>query len=808
MQAMTSHHPAAAEAYIRHQWALVPIPPGTKGPNTKGWNRPENAVRDTNQIPSGAGMGLAHAWSQTMALDVDEWDRAVVELAEHGISLPGLFEADNAVTINSGRAGHGKLLYRMPDGLILPSKKLIDQRPDGSKYNYLDFRCGTSNGATVQDVLPPTTHPDTKQPYTWGGLGKWENLPLIPPELLAYWQSLLQTDAQRTIPTGQPLKASWNEINHALGFITPDIDRDNWVAVGMALHWAGQHSGDGEAAFWVWHDWSAGPDNSPADKYPGAEELQTIWRSFRPDQGRTVATLFGLAKAGGWRRPQPSPLELFGPPEEQPEALDIFAAIQAKQPAPDLLHWPEILRRRADEVSASVGCDVLVPLLAGLSAVSAVAHAGSTLTLKAGFKVRPIIWLMAIGDPGAKKTPGADPMLAPLVPMEMEHHEQHDRDLLDYDAAVMVHETARAAYLEYQMDGERVGNEVPPEVPDAPRRPQPLRLKITDITTQKVVKMLESRPEGLLCHLDEMASWIRKATDPRTSDDRSVWTQSHNGGHYALDRVGSGSISIENMAISIYGNVQPRVLKESIERLSQDGLLQRFLPVTLRRNLVNKGDNMPEFLQSGDQWDSVLRGIHALGRRHYQLSPEAYGVFDQFRDWYDATLEEENVLMANSVYLNSFAKLEGQVGRIAFLFHLLESPLDVSVTKETMRRACDLMVEFIVPSMRYVYGEVAGLTKSSLESWVAHHLLTVETETISLSSLKKSARRQIPTGMKDWDKVTLLKDVMQVLEEYQWVIKYEEGTNNHVMWMINPAVRQGYEQQRAYVQQLRARRRK
>ena len=37
-------HPASIDAYIRHGWSLVPIPAGTKGPRTPGWNIKTNAL--------------------------------------------------------------------------------------------------------------------------------------------------------------------------------------------------------------------------------------------------------------------------------------------------------------------------------------------------------------------------------------------------------------------------------------------------------------------------------------------------------------------------------------------------------------------------------------------------------------------------------------------------------------------------------------------------------------------------------------------------------------------------------------------
>ena len=83
-------HPASIDAYIRHGWSLVPIPAGTKGPRTPGWNIKTNALKDQNDLPTGYGIGLAHAYSGTMALDIDDWDATVTLLAEHKIDLQAL----------------------------------------------------------------------------------------------------------------------------------------------------------------------------------------------------------------------------------------------------------------------------------------------------------------------------------------------------------------------------------------------------------------------------------------------------------------------------------------------------------------------------------------------------------------------------------------------------------------------------------------------------------------------------------------------------------------------------------------------
>ncbi len=60
--------------------------------------------------------------------------------------------------------------------------------PKMTQITILEFRCGTCDGLTVQDVLPPSIHPDTGQPYKWGGKGNWQAIPVIPAALLAIWQ--------------------------------------------------------------------------------------------------------------------------------------------------------------------------------------------------------------------------------------------------------------------------------------------------------------------------------------------------------------------------------------------------------------------------------------------------------------------------------------------------------------------------------------------------------------------------------------------------------------------------------------------
>lgn len=294
------------QAYVDHGWSLVPIPPSSKGPRTAGWNRRENALQSSADLPEGWGIGLAHAYSGTMALDIDELTTATAMLADYGIDLQALLDAPDAVQITSGREGRAKLLYRLPLGTVLPSKKI-----SAGEQTVYELRCATSNGLTVQDVLPSTApHPQTGLPYRWAGRGHWRRLPAIPQELLALWQSMLVTESATPSPSPRDaVHADWAEIGSALSAIPPSCSRDDWIKVGMALHRAGSDAASLDHAFEVWNTWS-----KPSSKYPGEAQMLSQWRSFKDDKatGVTLGTLFKLARDAGWEKPVPDVSGLFG----------------------------------------------------------------------------------------------------------------------------------------------------------------------------------------------------------------------------------------------------------------------------------------------------------------------------------------------------------------------------------------------------------------------------------------------------------------------------------------------------------------
>ena len=175
----------SATQYVEHGFALVSIPHGKKGPKKKGWNRRENAITTPKAAAklNGHNIGLLHEWSATCAIDIDNLKRARAFLSKESIDLSDLLIASDAVQIVSGKQNRAKLIYRLPKRVSpLPHRKLAD--------GALELRC-----AGVQDVLPPSIHPETGKPYTWRG--NWRKLPKLPRSVLSLWRKKGGNDSSK-----------------------------------------------------------------------------------------------------------------------------------------------------------------------------------------------------------------------------------------------------------------------------------------------------------------------------------------------------------------------------------------------------------------------------------------------------------------------------------------------------------------------------------------------------------------------------------------------------------------------------------
>jgi len=281
--------------------ALVTMPIGTKGPQKKNWNCLHNSIRHpATQCFDNKNIGLAHAFcspSPTGAIDIDNEEHASRWLASHGISLDFLVQARDSVVIKSGKKLSLKLLYRLPlDCKPLESKKIAG--PDG--LSALEFRCATKEGKTVQDVLPPSVHPDGHQ-YRWIGNGNPLHIPEIPNELLDLWKLLISNgsrvafrhQASSLVAHKRPESPRQvATILDALNYINADCSYEIWRNVVWAILSTGWLCAEDMALKWS----KTAPERFDWDSF------WLVANSYIPDlpDGISVGTIYHRARLGGW----------------------------------------------------------------------------------------------------------------------------------------------------------------------------------------------------------------------------------------------------------------------------------------------------------------------------------------------------------------------------------------------------------------------------------------------------------------------------------------------------------------------------
>lgn len=200
--------------------ALVPIEPGEKFPKGEGWNQPGGYITDPAQARAfwhqhpRHNMGVVLGPSRVCSVDVDDVPATRIVLADLlGMDLDAMAEQYPTVVGNPARF---RMLFRVPDGVELNRHALSwphQDDPDGSRFKALMAQAKAAREAgdtagdaaaraeadtikrftvvelragLVQDVLPPSIHPETRRPYEWR-TPPADGLPVLPDALLAAW---------------------------------------------------------------------------------------------------------------------------------------------------------------------------------------------------------------------------------------------------------------------------------------------------------------------------------------------------------------------------------------------------------------------------------------------------------------------------------------------------------------------------------------------------------------------------------------------------------------------------------------------
>ncbi|MES9868079.1 MAG: DUF3987 domain-containing protein [Sedimenticola sp.] len=614
---------------------------------------------------------------------------------------------------------------------------------------------------------------------------------------------MIDQDSHRVIPSGDQLNASWDEIKSALYRIPPDIDRDSWVAIGMALNWAGTQTGQEEDAFYLWDQWSQGTPMAPCTKYRGQQDLVAPWRSFRPESGRTIATLFGIAKEHGWKRPQPTADEIFKG-VGWPEPLNIFSPLGNEGSGFNPEHWPQVIAAQAEEVSKRTGADSLLAAASALAHTVPVCHDAHRIQPKKhdeSWTERPCLWLTTVGPPSAKKSPTDSYHARPLKNAEELLAKDYEHKYAQYQNELTLYQVQKKCW-ERDAKKSDTGKEVASamlSMPQEPQKPDFKRYTVQDITLEKLADVCSQNNGGIAVMMDELTGWFGSMDAYKNGGkDRPAYLSAYNGSLYTVDRK-SGTTHIDNWSVSIYGGIQPRKLGDLLKKSSEDGLIQRFAIVHVGE--AGPGLDIPQDMAVQGRYDAVINRLATdyktledypsvlTPRFQYRLSEDAQHIADEARK----KIEGLAYLDFPTAVVEALSKAVAQMFRIALVFHLIEC-VDTSeampqplVQADTMGRASRLMLECLIPSMVNFYLE--HVDHGSDSRWIASHIISRDPP-IERITEREIYRYHNRIGKLDSEyRKRAIADAMEALELAEWVNPVEAPRGKHVSeWIINPRV--------------------
>ena len=116
-----------------------------------------------------------------------------------------------------------------------------------------------------------------------------------------------------------------------------------------------------------------------------------------------------------------------------------------------------------------------------------------------------------------------------------------------------------------------------------------------------------------------------------------------------------------------------------------------------------------------------------------------------------------------------------------------------------MTRAIEMIEKYLVPALDYMHN--LDNDEESIEKWVADHIVTGNEETITLSDVKRSARRRTE-HLSAMQQTEAILAALAMLERLQWIAKTEE-TRQTTRYLVNPSIREKFKKRRDEVVRIK-----
>ncbi|MBU2942935.1 YfjI family protein [Shimia thalassica] len=334
---------------------------------------------------------------------------------------------------------------------------------------------------------------------------------------------------------------------------------------------------------------------------------------------------------------------------------------------------------------------------------------------RTGWTAPPVLWVMAIGQPSAGKSPALKAALAPLREIEKAERRKVEADYKEWEKKSDLAKMAEGVWKAKVKDALKEG-EAPPVEPEDMRLPPPPhvpRLVSNDATIEKFALILAKQPKGALQYRDELAGWLNSMDRYSGASDRTFWLESFGGDSYTVERMSRDPLTVEHLSVSVLGGIQPDPLKTLLFNTDDDGLVARFIPIWPEPAPIKRPSTRPNDAYIKCIYNK-LYGLELYEDEAGDLRPqlvyftnEAEALLEPLRQ---ACRDEEG--KAGGLMLSFIGKLPGLVVRLSLILAALDwadgkTASLVEIDEDVFKRAAYIVWSYILPMARRAYAEAS-----------------------------------------------------------------------------------------------------
>lgn len=304
--------------------------------------------------------------------------------------------------------------------------------------------------------------------------------------------------------------------------------------------------------------------------------------------------------------------------------------------------------------------------------------------------VTPNQWGVIIGRPSAMKSPSMKEALKPLKKIEASnanvYKEQLKQFSINQELFDLNRSNVKGEAKKLLKNGDRLAARSLLEHSEDSEAPIRRRLIVNDATVEKLGELLNENSNGLILVRDELYGWLAGLVSEDGQQDRAFYLECFDGdGHFTYDRIGRGTIEIDNCTLSVIGGIQPskinNLLHQAITGIADDGLIQRLQLITWPNDIGSWEwiDRAPNKIAK-DKYYDVFEKLHELVFLPNSEEPKIFHFTPEAQKLFVAWMEELHILLKadeiSPLFESHILKMPQTIAGLALLFEIIDGGYD------------------------------------------------------------------------------------------------------------------------------------